>query len=1308
MAFPSRPRGPWRRAPVVAVLGALAVALFSVSACGATYFVAPGGNDQATGDSPAAAFKTVDRAALALRPGDRLVIAPGAYSAQMELRELIPAGESETVIEGDESGKKTGAANGRVILRPSGSDAPALSLRRCQNIRVSGITFTGGGLGIAAADCRDARIERCSFEKLARGIALESSKRVRVESSVFLQCAVGALSQGCDQTRFAHLSVGGSTSAGLLILASSRGSIRNSLFVDNNANFVADSLSAPSWTSDHNVLTGVTGPWGQVGAIAHPAEWPAATGQDRHSVFEAPQFAPGELSTLRPKPEVHWPGGVPGAFVGEPLDPPVALDRDGAAFPDPPQPRAAGAFHVVPRASGEGPWKPLGVSIDSDRPRQSAGIYDREGRLLRMLLADVSGVRDLWWDGLDDLGRPVPSGSLKLKMATHDLRWVDDGAFGDNGSAEGAFNPDRPDRVAPLPNGGFLVTSSYDEAGFPLRRFSAQGHARAAVNLDRKEITAIAAAGDDVYAAVGKGEASLLIRLDATGQRKRMPNGAEAYSLFEKGEAPEGAQGLAIVDGKIAVAAPDLDAIRVMDLQTGREVARWPLTKTARAKPADAGVADLAADPDAGRVWALLGSEALELDWSGQIVARVDTGLPNPRRLDARKDRLAVLDPSVARVALFDLKSRRLLRTLGAERKPGEWTPVDRFVLRAPGDCAFLANGRLLITEHARMRMVDPDSGVVLREMLSNFMDVATPHPLHPEFVYCALGIFHVDSQSGAWTWRVEAPEPSPPNSPPPAFESPGSPSGTVVLQGRPFLVHAGHNGKLRLFDITDPERPRLALEPAPEHSILRLVPYSTISFARNGDIIANSAHYSLEFVRIPFQGLTEQGNPRFDFRAPRRFGPRQDPDARGMQPVNALSADPATDDVYYLAITARRRDLVAGWGADGTGVGKSSPNGTPLWFSPSSGGTYQSGAAIHDGRQTWYVAGKSFGGQLDLFDSDGLRLTTGNWGFPCNFGIGFVDLRYGVQPFIRADGKLGVYVEDDHIGRFARARLDGAETLRKQTQDIRWEGGSDAGDQNLQTPRGGSLASLPPLRHLSIPKVDALPIDGDWTPWARAGVAPQILCLPIPGWVRHWPPDLWQTFRAGAAVGAIARDDASLLLYILVTDDTPAFHATDPARMWEFDSLEIWIEEEQFGLGILKDGRPALFKYRHHNRQGKEWAANYALPSENVWGAVIPDVSRHPLGRDLSRLSATSLNQRAGYALSARIPYSEIRLSRRTSSNPATAKPAMRGTAGETIRLGIAIDGVEAWGREQDFKIYWPAGLMFSDPTRNMVCVLE
>jgi hypothetical protein len=40
-----------------------------------------------------------------------------------------------------------------------------------------------------------------------------------------------------------------------------------------------------------------------------------------------------------------------------------------------------------------------------------------------------------------------------------------------------------------------------------------------------------------------------------------------------------------------------------------------------------------------------------------------------------------------------------------------------------------------------------------------------------------------------------------------------------------------------------------------------------------------------------------------------------------------------------------------------------------------------------------------------------------------------------------------------------------------------------------------------------------------------------------------------------------------------------------------------------------------------------------------------------------------------------------------------------MTGRGGETLRIGVAFSGITAWGHSQDYKVYWPSSLMFSDP---------
>jgi len=186
-----------------------------------------------------------------------------------------------------------------------------------------------------------------------------------------------------------------------------------------------------------------------------------------------------------------------------------------------------------------------------------------------------------------------------------------------------------------------------------------------------------------------------------------------------------------------------------------------------------------------------------------------------------------------------------------------------------------------------------------------------------------------------------------------------------------------------------------------------------------------------------------------------------------------------------------------------------------------------------------------------------------------------------------------------------------------------------------------------------------------------------------------------------------VAHDGRNLYAYFLVADDTMHFDAEQPGRMWEFDSIELWFEEEQIGMGFIKSGVPALFKYRHHNREGKEWSANYMMRGGRIWGTTLADLATHPLGRQLANYTGVSFSGRTGYALMGRIPMEEIKLVGDIAGRKGGEILPMTGQPGEILRIGVVFGNISAWGREQDFKVNWPATLMFSDPTRSMPFVL-
>lgn len=1275
------------------------VLLLASSAFAQTWFVRQAGNDQADGKTPKTAFATVLRAVQAVNHGDSIVIGPGTYRCAALLAERFAADGSQMAITGDESGKLTGDKPGPVVLEPANPMEPALHLYRLRNFAVSGLTFRGQGQGIRVERCLKVRVERCTFDGLSRGLAADATERLAVLSCAFNRCGIGAFLRGTRDASVVHNTIVGSTTAGLAALSCGPGGISNSILAANNTNLIADEVSASQWLSSHNIATGTTGPWGAAPAIANPYEWCAAADQPPYSLHVAPSFMAPNEGDLRIDPAVTWAGGLPGAAVGTRLPSDVKLDRNGQAFRDRRHGRVCVGAYDYPEPTPAPGWRRI-AALATNSKRCSAAVFRADGTLVRTLLADATGVSDLYWDGLDDLGQPAPAGEYEVRTVSHNVRIVDDGAMGDNGAAMGAYHCDNADRVVALPDGGFVITTIYDEAGFPLRRYASSGQPIQAANFAEKDFTGgLALAEDSFIGAVGKGEGTKLIRLAASCERAKMANGADSYPIFAPGEkAPGGVAGVAVIGTTAYVGIPDLNLIRSFELANGQKKGDWPLP----------GAADVAAD-EKGVLWAIAGKEVVALKPDGAVDKRYATGLETPRYLAAGAGRLAVIDRKAAKVAWLDAANGKLLRVLGRERPKGEWTPVASDLFSDPRDAAITPDGRLLLCEHARLRCLWPESGGHPElatgpafEALSNFMDTAVVHPTKPEYVYCWPGVFRVDPKTGAWEWLVESPKGSieVAGEKNPRSLNPGSPHGAVVLSGKPFLFYfrPDTGGRLLLLDVTDPLKPRTALDYDNRHKLLGGWAYSTIAFSKGGDLIAGG-HYGLEFKRIPFKGLDAQGNPTFDFDNPVTLGPKEDPSPRKMKCVGAITADRVTGDLYYLAVTDLYNKMVPGWGADGTGVGRSTPDGTPLWFALSSGGNYMSISAVNDGKNAWIMAAKSFGGQVDLFTADGLRLATGNWAWPTNYGIGFVDLRYGVHAYMRPDGKPGAYVEDDAIGRFARLRVDGADTMERSVIRFTW---NNPATQPGPPPLPDRTQGNPVERLLTIPKVPELKVGGDWAPWEKAGVMPQSLMLPIVGFRRSVPDDLWQTFRAGTAIGTLAHDGASLYAFFLVADDS--MHFDDPMgnAMWQFDCVELWLEEEQFTLGMTSDGSPAMFKHRHHNREGKEWSANYPLPKENIWAAKLDDLSGHPLGRHLAAVTGASFKGRPGYAVMARIPFAEVKLVGGIAGRGGKDILPTTGAPGEVLRVGVSLSCINAWGNEQDYKVNWPASLMFSDPTRS------
>ncbi len=173
-----------------------------------TLYVAPDGDDDRDGSSPAQALRTIQRAADLSRPGDLVSIAPGVYresvtvatSGTAEHPIVFRAGADGAILEGADAAIEAGAswtdAGGGVwSLVPGFATAHVVSdqgrlyryasvaeLRALAAGAPGGFVFDGTTLSIKFADGSAPAARRVEVARLDAGFVLDGVARVRVEN----------------------------------------------------------------------------------------------------------------------------------------------------------------------------------------------------------------------------------------------------------------------------------------------------------------------------------------------------------------------------------------------------------------------------------------------------------------------------------------------------------------------------------------------------------------------------------------------------------------------------------------------------------------------------------------------------------------------------------------------------------------------------------------------------------------------------------------------------------------------------------------------------------------------------------------------------------------------------------------------------------------------------------------------------------------------------------------------------------------------------------------------------------------------
>lgn len=161
---------------------------------GDVLFVKPDGNDKAEGTSIASAWKTLARAAQALKAGQTLYIFPGQYAEPLRLTGKVALAGQKTLVRVHGRGKAQVAAvevdgcdslelSGLRVARAAGDGIRVIQSKNVMLLQCA--AWQSKGAGIAVQDCRGISIRRCAaWQNGAEGVRATRCKEIEVVSSI--------------------------------------------------------------------------------------------------------------------------------------------------------------------------------------------------------------------------------------------------------------------------------------------------------------------------------------------------------------------------------------------------------------------------------------------------------------------------------------------------------------------------------------------------------------------------------------------------------------------------------------------------------------------------------------------------------------------------------------------------------------------------------------------------------------------------------------------------------------------------------------------------------------------------------------------------------------------------------------------------------------------------------------------------------------------------------------------------------------------------------------------------------------------
>jgi hypothetical protein len=419
---------------------------------------------------------------------------------------------------------------------------------------------------------------------------------------------------------------------------------------------------------------------------------------------------------------------------------------------------------------------PLPLTFEYEMPRDgevTIALVNEQGQMVRHLLAQASRKKGKVverWNGLDDLGKPLPAGSYSWKGIHHEpittrylLSVHNSGkpayATPDGTGAWGADHGHRPTTVCTAGE-HVLVAWEGGEGGSSLLRADLHGRKQWGIRTGAKHLATdrrrIFASGGTVFH-VCTGVECVSFQ---DGRPLNFGNGKLNADLPAGGDAKTNlVSGLAYTDGTLYVALEKRNLIALVDAEQGTVKSSWEIPEPRR----------LAMRPDG----------SLAVISKGQVLA-VEHGMDRPLLIDHLDEPTGIAVDALGmiylanggklqNVSVFDSEGK-YLRSIGKDGGRPRVGLFDPNGMLEPGGIAVDQKGQLWVAETLnypkRLSVWEAKSGRLLSEFFggSQYSTQVCMDPQHEDEVYCHMTVWKVDLDRGTWhphstMWRKTGPD---------------------------------------------------------------------------------------------------------------------------------------------------------------------------------------------------------------------------------------------------------------------------------------------------------------------------------------------------------------------------------------------------------------------------------------------------------------------------------------------------------------------------------------------------------------------